>query len=164
MTRATRLIFPLLGAAITIFQLVRDNAPRAILEDSTITKIEGFEEHDCGYGKFWEAYKETCLSGISADYPTVERVKTFYAAEMEKLGWVKIPESRHKEPITKRNTDFFVEKDSGSNCYAERSISVSQNTYRGGVKLEDISVDFYQYLVECKRFETEPLSWDETKK
>lgn len=138
--------FALLGAAISIFQFVKTDLPRDILDDPKIVMLQGYDDYKCGYyGKFRHAYKETCLSGVNTDYPTEESVRAFYAAQMEVIGWVKIPESLHKDPIDNWKTAFFLRET--DRYKMERAITVSQNTYRGGVKLDDISVDFVEYFI-----------------
>jgi len=141
--------FALLGAAISIFQYVKSNAPPIILKDSRIQLLKGYDVYNCYYGKFYDAYDSICLSGVNTEYKSIESVKKFYATQMENIGWVKIPNSLHENPITEKNTDFFVKKAS-SNCQMERAITVNQNIYRGDIKLEDISIEFTEYLVECK--------------
>ena len=138
--------FALLGAAISIFQFVKTNLPRDILDDPKIVMLQGYDDYKCGYyGKFRHTYKETCLLGVNTDYPTEESVRAFYAAQMEVIGWVKIPESLHKDPIDNWKTAFFLRET--DRYKMERAITVSQNTYRGGVKLDDISVDFVEYFI-----------------
>ena len=139
-------LFALLGAAISIFQVIKTNLPRDILDDPKIIMLQGYDDYKCDYyGKFRHTYKETCLLGVNADYPTEESARAFYAAQMEAIGWVKIPKSLHKDPIDNWKTEFFLRET--DRYKMERAITVSQNTYRGGVKLDDISVDFVEYFI-----------------
>ena len=139
-------LFALLGAAISIFQVIKTNLPRDILDDPKIIMLQGYDDYKCDYyGKFRHTYKETCLLGVNADYPTEESARAFYAAQMEAIGWVKIPKSLHKDPIDNWKTEFFLRET--DRYKMERAITVSQNIYRGGVKLDDISVDFVEYYI-----------------
>lgn len=141
-------ILPLVAVAITIFQIIRSNAPPQILNDSKITLLKGYDEYNCGYGNAPSGPNETCLSGVNANYPSIESVHTFYAFQMETLGWVKTPVSRHEDSNTEKGTEFFL-RETSTRCKMERAISVNQNIYRGGVKLDDISIHFSEYLVDC---------------
>ena len=149
-------LFALLGAAISIFQVIKTNLPRDILDDPKIIMLQGYEDYKCDYyGKFRHTYKETCLLGVYADYPTEENVRAFYAAQMEAIGWVKIPKSLHKDPIDNWKTEFFLRET--DRYKMERAITVSQNIYRGGVKLDDISVDFVEYYILKAQIDITPF-------
>lgn len=80
-----------------------------------------------------------------------------YEAQMADLGWREIPNSRHENPIDSKYTAFFLSETSDG-CQLERAITVDQNMYRGGVKLEDISIHFNEYLVGCSRIFPNVLS------
>ena len=69
---------------------------------------------------------------------------------MADLGWREMPNSRHENPIDGKYTAFFL-NNTIDGCQIERAITVYQNTYRGGVKLEDITIQFNEYLVGCKQ-------------
>lgn len=153
-------IIPLLGVAISVFQIVKSNASPVIYEDERVTRLNGFDDYDCRYGSFPDSHHTICLSGINADYSSIETVQTFYASQMEDLGWAKTPVSLHETPISNANTEFYL-KETSTSCDMERAITVNQNTYRGGIKLEDISIKFSEYLVACNTIEIEPLFRDD---
>jgi len=140
----------LLGLAFTLFGVVRSLAPPAIFDDRSIPILKGYTAYDCGYGTFSDSFHETCLFGVNAEKKSVESVKNFYSKQMADLGWDKIPNSRHENPIDSKYTAFFLSETSDG-CQLERAITVDQNMYRGGVKLEDISIHFNEYLVGCTR-------------
>ena len=140
----------LLGLAFTLFGVVRSLAPPAIFDDRSIPILKGYTAYDCGYGTFSDSFHETCLFGVNAEKKSVESVKNFYSKQMADLGWREIPNSRHENPIDGKYTAFFL-NNIIDDCQIERAITVYQNMYRGGVKLEDISIHFNEYLVGCKQ-------------
>ena len=143
-------LISLVGLAFTLFGIVKFLAPPVILDDPSISILDGYKGHDCGYGTFSDSYRSSCLSSVNGENNSVENVKTFYTKQMLDLGWREIPNSRHENPIAGEYTAFFLDKTLGG-CQTERAIMVNQNTYRGGVKLEDITIQFNEYLVGCER-------------
>ena len=140
----------LLGVAFTLFGIVKSLAPPAIFDDPNIPILDGYKNYDCEYGTFSDSYRSTCLSGENEKNNSLESVKNFYVKQMLDLGWDKIPNSRVENPIDGKYTAFFLNK-TIDGCQIERAITVYQNTYRGGVKLEDITIQFNEYLVGCKQ-------------
>ena len=141
-------IIHLLGVAFTLFGVVRYLAPPAIYDDREIPILKGYAAFDCGYGTFTDSFDSICLFGVNAEKTSVESVKNFYSEKMLDLGWRETPSSRHENPIDSKYTAFFLNKTSDG-CQLERAITVNQNMYRGGVKLEDITIQFNEYLVGC---------------
>jgi len=87
------------------------------------------------------------LSGINAEYESVESVENFYLAQLDAAGWTKLQRSLHEDANPQDNTHVFAKKETG--CQMEIALSVGQSTYRGGALLEDITVIFQNYLVTC---------------
>jgi len=136
------------GAGVTLFFLLRDLLPPVILETrSEFQILPGYSDFDCGFAAFPYAHRSTCLSGVNAEYKTIEAVENFYFAQMNASGWTKLEKSLHEEANPQADTHVFAKKETG--CQMEIALSVRQNTYRGGERLEDISVMFQNYLVTC---------------
>ena len=146
MTRAH--LFTLFGAGVSLFLALKDSRPPVILEThSEFQILPGYSDFDCGFAGFHYAHRSTCLSGVNAEYKTVEAVENFYLAQMNASGWTKTQRSLHEDARPRANTHVFAKKETG--CQMEIALSVSQNTYRGGELLEDIFVIFQNYLVTC---------------
>ena len=141
-------LFTLFGAGVTLFFLLRDLLPPVILEShSEFQILPGYSDFDCDYSTFNYAHRSSCLTGINAEYKTVEAVENFYFAQMNAAGWTKLQRSLHEESNPQDNTHVFAKRETG--CQMEIALSVSHNTYRGCELLEDISVIFQNYLVTC---------------
>jgi len=146
MTRAH--LFTLFGVGVSLFLALKNSGPPIILEPhSEFQILPGYSDFDCGFAGFHYAHRSTCLSGINAEYETIEAVENFYLAQIHAAGWTKLQRSLHEEANPQDNTHVFAKKETG--CQMEIALSVSQNTYRGGELLEDISVIFQNYLVTC---------------
>jgi len=146
MTRAH--LFTLFGVGVSLFLALKNSGPPIILEThSEFQILPGYSDFDCGFAGFHYAHRSTCLSGINAEYETIEAVENFYLAQIHAAGWTKLQRSLHEEANPQDNTHVFAKKETG--CQMEIALSVSQNTYHGGELLEDISVIFQNYLVSC---------------
>lgn len=80
-------LFTLFGAGVTLFFLLRDLLPPVILEShSEFQILPGYSDFDCGFAAFPYAHRSTCLSGINAEYESVESVEDFYLAQIQRGG------------------------------------------------------------------------------
>lgn len=141
-------LFTLFGVGVSLFLALKNSGPPIILEThSEFQILPGYSDFDCGFAGFHYAHRSTCLSGVNPEYETIEAVENFYFAQMNAAGWTKLQRSLHEEANPQDNTHVFAKKETG--CQMEIALSVSQNTYRGGELLEDISVIFQNYLVTC---------------
>jgi len=125
MTRAH--LFTLFGAGVSLFLALKDSGPPVILEThSEFQILPGYSDFDCDYSTFNYAYRSSCLSGINAEYKTVEAVENFYLAQMNASGWTKLEKSLHEEANSQDNTHVFAKKETG--CQMEIALRISPSS------------------------------------
>jgi len=153
----THLFITLFSAGISLFLVLKDSRPPVILEThSEFQILPGYSDFDCGSAAFHYAHNTSCLSGVNADFNSIEAVEDFYLAQMNASGWTKLQRSLHEDARSQANTHVFAKKETG--CQMEIALSVGQSTYRGGALLEDITVILQNYLITCPQPKIE--SWE----
>jgi len=156
-------IWHVVGIIVTLVGLVEifwiETRPSNILGRSQLKALPSYEDYDCRYTALPFVIDTTCLLGADPEINSIDSMLGFYAAQMEAMGWRKIENSLHEEMKEETNRHYYTHKTSSetsTRCQMEIAISASQNVYRGGALLPDISVKFEEYLVNCKPLDLGP--------